>query len=303
MMEVLNKLDTFMPWLASAHGTVVLRDHIVTSIFGGVWGLIVFATLLLSVQKGLAGLLKAWFWWAMMAAIAFGYWYGGEKGAKDPHTTLGLVRFAIGMAIPLAFSAMAYNRSRERWLTVARWLGAVLLVIAAGLLIGTMIWTTPVHQFARPAPGVGAAPSWLGNSQLVIPSIILWGFPWIGTVGVLIYLAGLQAIDESVYEAAQLDGVSSIGKLFKIELPLIMTQVRINLIFMTIGTLGDYGLLLLLLGPDGGPGNKGMVPGLYTYRTAFVDQRYGYACALGMVMFFIILFITILYQKYVKVDK
>ena len=82
-----------------------------------------------------------------------------------------------------------------------------------------------------------------------------------------------------------------------------MTQIRINLIFMTIGTLTDYGLFLILLGPEGGPGNKGMTPGLYMYREAFFNQRYGYACALGMVLFVIVLGITIFYQKYVKVEK
>jgi raffinose/stachyose/melibiose transport system permease protein len=46
-----------------------------------------------------------------------------------------------------------------------------------------------------------------------------------------------------------------------------------------------------------------MVPGLYMYKSAFFDSRYGYACALGMVLFVVILLLTIVYQKYVKVDK
>ena len=39
------------------------------------------------------------------------------------------------------------------------------------------------------------------------------------------------------------------------------------------------------------------------YKSAFIDQRFGYACALGMVLFVVILLLTIVYQKYVKVDK
>ena len=139
--------------------------------------------------------------------------------------------------------------------------------------------------------------------MLIIPSLLFWGFPWVGTVGVLIYLAGLQNIDGDVYEAAELDGAGPLTRLFRIELPLIMTQVRINLIFMTIGTLNDYGLVLVLFGASGGPGNRGMVPGLYMYREAFASGRHGYACALGMVPFAIILGITMLYQKYVRVEK
>jgi raffinose/stachyose/melibiose transport system permease protein len=91
--------------------------------------------------------------------------------------------------------------------------------------------------------------------------------------------------------------------LFKIELPLIMTQVRINLIFMTIGTLTQYEFFLLLLGSDGGPGNKGMVPGLYMFKKAFEDGFFGYACALGVVVFVMIQILTVIYNKYVKVEK
>jgi len=146
-------------------------------------------------------------------------------------------------------------------------------------------------------------PAWLAHSKLIVPAIILWGFPWIGVVGVLIYLAGLQNISDDIYEAGKLDGVGWWGKFTRIELPLIMTQVRLNLILMTIGTLGQYGLLLVLLGPHGGPGNVGMVPGLYMFREGFFYQRFGYACALGMILFVIILSITLFYQKVVRVEK
>jgi ABC-type sugar transport system permease subunit len=181
--------------------------------------------------------------------------------------------------------------------TALQWIGGISIALASILVLTTMIWTFPTKAFES------GTPAWLGNTNLIIPAIVFWGFPWIGTIGVLIYLSGLQNISADVYEAAELDGVGSVGKLFKIELPLILAQVRINLIFMTIGTLTGYGMFLLLLGPDGGPGNKGMVPGLYMFREAFFNQRYGYACALGMVMFVIVLAITIFYQRYVKVEK
>ena len=189
------------------------------------------------------------------------------------------------------------NRSNPAGVAMT-WTATAFLTIAVALALLFCSWPArPLGVFDE------GAPAWLGNQNLIIPSVIFWGFPWVGTVGVLIYLAGLQNITTDVYEAAELDGVGSIRKLFSIELPLIMTQVRINLIFLTIGTISDYGFFLLLLGNDGGPGGKGMVPGLYMYRTAFLEQRFGYACALGMVLFVILLAITVLYQKYVKVDK
>lgn len=149
----------------------------------------------------------------------------------------------------------------------------------------------------------GVNPIWLGDTKLVIPALILWGFPWVGVVSVLIYLAGLQEIDTAVMEASELDGVGSIQKFFHIELPLIMTQVRINLVLMIIFTLQDFGLILILLGDSGGPNGVAMVPGLYMFRSAFVDGRAGYACAIGFIMFVFILVLTEINNRFVRVDK
>ncbi|MBL9191968.1 MAG: sugar ABC transporter permease [Opitutaceae bacterium] len=144
---------------------------------------------------------------------------------------------------------------------------------------------------------------WLSQPNLILPSLFIWGFPWIGTVGVLIYLAGLQSISTEVYEAAELDGVGPVGKFFYIELPLILTQVRLNLMLLIVGTLQGYGLMLLLLGESGGPGGRGMVPGLWMYNRAFIAGEFGYACAVGMVLFGFILALTWVNNRYVRVEK
>jgi raffinose/stachyose/melibiose transport system permease protein len=145
--------------------------------------------------------------------------------------------------------------------------------------------------------------AWLSQPDLIVPSLIVWGFPWIGTVGVLIYLAGLQSIGSEVYEAADLDGVSPFQKFLHIELPLIMTQVRLTLVLLIIGTLQGFGLQLLLLGEGGGAGGRGMVPGLWMFNRAFVAGEFGYACALGLLLFVFILGLTLVNNKYVRVSK
>ncbi|MCK5849325.1 MAG: sugar ABC transporter permease [Kiritimatiellae bacterium] len=174
-------------------------------------------------------------------------------------------------------------------------------LIATGLdnaLIWLDKWVLHLGVFIDPFK-----PAWLGHPDLIIPSLLFWGFPWVGVVGVLIYLSGLQNISQDVYEAAELDGIGTWGKFTKIELPLIMTQVRLNLVLMIIGTLQAYGFQLVLLGPEGGPQNKGLTPGLYMFYESFLNQNYGYACAIGLMLFFIILFLTVINQRYVRVDK
>ncbi len=146
-------------------------------------------------------------------------------------------------------------------------------------------------------------PAWLGEPSLIIPALIFWGFPWVGVVGVLIYLSGLQNIGTEVYEAAELDGIGWWGKFIYIELPLIMTQIRLNLILLVIGTFQAWSFQFLLLGSSGGPENKGLTPGLYMYYKGFETQNFGYACAVGLVLFFIIMALTMINQKYVRVEK
>lgn len=145
--------------------------------------------------------------------------------------------------------------------------------------------------------------AWLGEPNLIIPSLIIWGFPWIGAVGVLIYLAGLQSIGSEVYEAAELDGASGLQKFTHIEFPLIMTQVRLSLVLLVIGTLQGYGLQFLLLGENGGAGGRGMVPGLWMFNRAFIASEFGYACALGIFLFVFILILTLINNRYVRVEK
>jgi len=144
---------------------------------------------------------------------------------------------------------------------------------------------------------------WLAQPELILPSLFIWGFPWIGTIGVLIYLAGLQSIGQEVYEAAELDGIGPFKKFLYIELPLILTQVRVSFVLLIVGTLGQYGLQLLLLNEYGGPGGRGMVPGLWMYNRAFVAGEFGYACAIGVLLAGVILGLTVINNRYVRVDK
>jgi len=149
----------------------------------------------------------------------------------------------------------------------------------------------------------GGNPSWLGDASLVIFSLIFWGFPWVGVVGVLIYLSGLSSISKDVYEAADIDGINWFQKFLYIELPLITTQVRINLVLMIIGTLKGYGHILVILGDGGGPKGVALVPGLYMFRNAFREGYAGYACAIGLIIFVFILILTEINNRYVRVEK
>ncbi len=135
----------------------------------------------------------------------------------------------------------------------------------------------------------GQNPIWLGDPNLILVACVIWGFPWVGSFAVLIYLAKLQSIDKSVYEAAAIDGAGCFSKFTKIEMPLLMGTIHMTMVFVIIGTIKNAGMILALAGIEGGPGGKATVPVLFMLRKAFIEQKMGYACAVGIVLTVIVM--------------
>ncbi|SCW79094.1 raffinose/stachyose/melibiose transport system permease protein [Paenibacillus tianmuensis] len=140
---------------------------------------------------------------------------------------------------------------------------------------------------------------WLGDPDLALGWLIFMGFPWIGTIAALIYLGGLQSVDSSIWDAAKMDGVGPVAQALKIELPLLKGHFKLNLIGVISGTITGYGTQLVMTG--GGPGYATLVPGLYMYQKAFGgNTEFGYASAVGLLLFMIALVISIAAMKFIK---
>lgn len=150
---------------------------------------------------------------------------------------------------------------------------------------------------------LGQAPkNWYFESPYDMFSIIMTNFPWVGGISFLIYLAGLQNINRSVLEAARMDGVTGLKRVFKIDLPLVKGQLKYFLIMGVIGGLQNFDLQLIITGPGAGTSNSVNVPGLYLYEWAWggslSDQpRYGYASAIGVVIFIVTIAFTIINMR------
>ena len=142
--------------------------------------------------------------------------------------------------------------------------------------------------------------NWLGDPNWVIFSIVFMYFPWIGGTSVLIYMSGLMNISTEIIESTRLDGANTFQRIWRVDMPLLMGQIRYFLIFGIIGNLQDYNVQLVLTG--GGPGYTTMVPGYYMYRKAFLANRMGYASAVGVVLFAVIMLLTFLFYRYLNSD-
>ncbi|MES7181298.1 sugar ABC transporter permease, partial [Cutibacterium acnes] len=117
----------------------------------------------------------------------------------------------------------------------------------------------------------------------------------------LIFYAGLIAIPQELIESAKIDGASTGSIIRKIHLPLLAGQIKLLIILAFIGTIQDFGGILIVTG--GGPLDSTYVPALQMYFAATIFNDLGYASALGVSMFIVILAITIINMKFIKTSE
>lgn len=135
----------------------------------------------------------------------------------------------------------------------------------------------------------GEAINWLGNTKTVIPAFIIMGL-WGAGGGTIIFLAGLQSISPSYYEAATLDGAGNWRRFRNVTLPLLTPTIFFSLITGVIGALQVFSQAFVLT--DGGPDRSTLFYMVWLYKKAFGELKMGYASALAWILFVIILGIT-----------
>jgi len=125
---------------------------------------------------------------------------------------------------------------------------------------------------------------WMGNPSIVIYSLI-FALIWqaIGYYMVM-YMASIASIPDSLYEAAGLDGAGKIKQFFVITLPLIWNNIRTTLTFFVISTI-NLSFLMVQIMTGGGPNGQTEVFLSYMYKQAYTSSAYGYGMAIGVVVF------------------
>lgn len=138
-------------------------------------------------------------------------------------------------------------------------------------------------------------PGWLQSTDWAIPGLVLMSV-WGAGNTIVIYLAGLQSIPATMYEAALLDGAGWFSRFRHVTVPMISPVIFFNVITGLIASLQAYVLILIMTGAGGvaagGPENSTLVIGLYIFRQAFQYFDFGYAAALSWALFVFIMIIT-----------
>lgn len=133
---------------------------------------------------------------------------------------------------------------------------------------------------------------WLGNASLVIPSISLATVWWTFGAPMLVFLAGLQGISESLYEAAKIDGANSRQTFMRITLPLLKPTLLFVGVTQFLAQMQVFGQPLIMTG--GGPGHESRMVLVYLFQTAWSFFRMGYASAMAVVLAIIMMLVTLL---------
>lgn len=143
--------------------------------------------------------------------------------------------------------------------------------------------------------------AWFADPATALAATILveaWhGFPFFA----LLLMAGLKSIPQDLYKAAAVDGASSTAQLRLITLPMLKTVITAAVILRVISLVNSPDLLLILTG--GGPGNATQVLSLYAFQTAYKDFNFGYAGALSVVMFIILMLFAFFYVRISKINE
>lgn len=143
--------------------------------------------------------------------------------------------------------------------------------------------------------GVSNPPGWLSSEKWALPALMIMAV-W-GSLGynIVIYMSGLQSIDRSLYESAQIDGASFFQKIRYIIVPLLTPTTFFLMITSIISSFQVFGAINIMT--KGGPGDATYVIAYYTYTTAFSNFKMGYASAMSWLLIAIIFVITVIQWK------
>lgn len=144
---------------------------------------------------------------------------------------------------------------------------------------------------------------WLMSPTWTLPAIMIMSI-WAGAgYNMILFLAGLQTIPNTVYEAAEIDGANSFDKFWKITVPLLKPTIVFVTVMAFIGSFQVFERIYIMTETEYGIGgvlDSALTIVAYLYDMGFNKFQMGYASALGYIVFLVIFAITIINIKFIK---
>lgn len=202
--------------------------------------------------------------------------------------TLPLITIAIGLFFAFI---LTQGVSGSHFYRVTFFFPQVMSVVAIGVLWSFVYHPTMgILNSLLKLMGVTTPPVWLGNPDYAlwaVGAVVVWQ-----AVGfyMVLFIAGMESIPNTYYEAATIDGASKLHIFFNITLPLLWDTVRTALVFLAIGAVDMFAIVQTMT--QGGPSRSTDVLATYLYERAFLQSEFGYATAIAVSMFLLVLTIS-----------
>ena len=215
-----------------------------------------------------------YFWWALQKTLLF-----------------SVVEIALGLSLALLF-ALALSQILGKWQNI--YLSLYYLPVITPLVVSLYLWrwlyrpTGGAFNTLLSSVGLPAQPFLASPQQALwaITVVIIWAH--LGT-GIVLFLAGINDVPESLFEAARLDGAGFWQSFFKITMPLIRPVLVYQMVVSVIGTVQMFEAFFLIPGP----GFSTRTLALYTYELGFRALNLGYGAAVSLIIFVMLLGATV----------
>jgi multiple sugar transport system permease protein len=213
----------------------------------------------------------------------------------------------LGMLVSLTLALLL--NSKVKGLGIYRtlfFLPSLMPVVA-----GSMLWLWMYNgQSGIINTGLGAigitGPAWLADPAWAKSAIVLMAV-WGSGNAMVVYLAGLQDVPASLYEAALIDGAGYFARLFHVTIPMISPVIYFNVVLSIIAGFQAFTQAFIMTGSTGAPERATLFYVLNLYNVGFQDLRMGYASAMAWVLFLVILALTFaatkLSKRWVSYDR
>lgn len=213
--------------------------------------------------------------------------------------TLNIV---LSLTVAAFISQLKSNKSRSFFRMVA-FLPCIAPIVASGVVWLRSIYPTKggLLNMLIGACG-GNAVNWLGSADFLMLSIIIFSI-WVDFgYNVILFSAGMDGIPGELYQASSIDGAGHWRQFKSITLPLLGRTVTFVVVMTLISHFQMFAQFNVLAYKGMGPQQSGLVLTSYIYKLAFEQKQMGYASAISMAFFLIILIITLVQQRMSKVN-
>lgn len=216
--------------------------------------------------------------------------------ASFVHSIQLILYYAVFSIVIALILILVVQRSQVRGLTTFRTLLFLPQTVAVVVVAQAFVWiyapAGPLNSLLRP---FGLDQGWLGDFDLALPALGLVGTWMTFGLAFVLFLAGMQRIPQSLYDAARVDGANAWQELRMVTLPQLRNELVVVLTLTTITALRSFDLIYNTT--QGGPGGQTRVPSVLIVLNAFSYGKVGLACAIAVVLTVIIFAVAFLITR------